>query len=283
MIRKTISKIIKRQEFYDTIKFAIIAFVILPLLPNEYFSITDLIYSFWYSGEINNEILTLKFFNPYTLWMFVVLVSWISYTSYILSKFISQKSSIIVSWFIWWIASATALTASMSAQSKKDSKNADVYVIATMVASIMTFLKVIIVVWIFDMNIFVSVLIPSSLMLLTNIFYIICLYRKSKGNDIKKSKDWFKNSFEIAPAFKFAFVILVVEFISKLFSPWADSAFGSSFSFASSTVVFGLLFNNLVKWFMALKFWNKEFWKKVMRWFSYTVIAWLVWIMISFL
>jgi hypothetical protein len=34
---------------------------------------------------------------------------------------------------------------------------------------------------------------------------------------------------------------------------------------------------------MALKFWNKEFWKKVMRWFSYTVIAWLVWIMISFL
>jgi uncharacterized membrane protein (DUF4010 family) len=46
MIRKTISKIIKRQEFYDTIKFAIIAFVILPLLPNEYFSITDLIYSF---------------------------------------------------------------------------------------------------------------------------------------------------------------------------------------------------------------------------------------------
>jgi hypothetical protein len=34
----------------------------------------------------------------------------------------------------------------MSAQSKKDSKNADVYVIATMVASIMTFLKVIIVV-----------------------------------------------------------------------------------------------------------------------------------------
>jgi len=59
------AKKIKKQELVDTIKFAVIAFVILPFLPNK--------------GYGPYEI-----FNPFIIWLMVVFISGISFVVYIL-------------------------------------------------------------------------------------------------------------------------------------------------------------------------------------------------------
>jgi uncharacterized membrane protein (DUF4010 family) len=56
-------------------------------------------------------------------------MSAISYVWYILSKFIWEKNSIIASGAIGWLISSTAVTASMTENSKKDKKNIDLYVV----------------------------------------------------------------------------------------------------------------------------------------------------------
>ncbi|MEI6711967.1 MAG: hypothetical protein WCK88_07540 [bacterium] len=68
-------------EITNTLKFAVIALIILPLLPDQKYAIRDLIV-FLPEGRF----LTTPFFNPYSIWQFVVVMSGVSYIGYVLSK-----------------------------------------------------------------------------------------------------------------------------------------------------------------------------------------------------
>ena len=60
------------QELRDTIKFAVIALVILPFLPNKGYG-------------------PLELFNPFITWLMVVFISGISFIGYILMKWIGER------------------------------------------------------------------------------------------------------------------------------------------------------------------------------------------------
>ncbi len=85
-----VRKHIDREELMNTVKFAIIALVILPLLPNMSFSFADIIGALGYDSVSHwtLPVLTMKFFNPYSLWKFVVIMSAVDFIGYILSKVI---------------------------------------------------------------------------------------------------------------------------------------------------------------------------------------------------
>lgn len=310
-IDKLIDKI-SRQEFNSSIKFAVIAIIILPLLPNYSYSIAELLNAFWYAETITNEVLTLNFFNPYWLWLFVVLMSWISYIGYIMSKFIWEKSTILAQWALWGMASSTALTASMSELSKWDIKNRNMYVVATLIASIMMFLRVIIIIVIFNTALLSSILFPSLLMLAWLVLYIIFFYIRSQRNkeDVShvKSAEKFKSPFRVTPALKFAWIVLLTKFIAWLWtvysdifwdwffyalwiiSGWADAdALAQTMAVtqaewmvwatvAATAIILWVMSNNMVKWIMALKFWDKKYWAAVMAWFVVTMILGVIWL-----
>lgn len=307
-IDKFIDKI-SRQEFNNTIKFAVIALVVLPILPNEVFSISDFIYLLGYDWNITNNILNLPFFNPYSLWLFVVLMSGISYIWYIMSKFIGEKSSILASWAIWWMASSTALTASMSELSKNDVKNRNLYVVATLIASIIMFIRVIWIVVVFNINLLSSIIVPSILMLCWLVLYIVFFYVRSQRNQENasnvKSSEKFQSPFRIWPALKFATVVLMTKFVAWLWTLYADIWWDTFFyalwiisgwadadalaqtmavtakdwtvwiTVAAIAIILWVMSNNLVKWFMAMKFWEKKFWWAVMIWFLVSMIMWI--------
>ena len=93
----TITQKVSREELNNTLKFAMVAIVILPLLPNQKFSLADIFGWIGYNNEIQNSLFQLSFFNPYGIWFFVVLMSGISYAGYIMSKVIGEKGSILAS------------------------------------------------------------------------------------------------------------------------------------------------------------------------------------------
>ena len=66
---------LSRQEFGDSLKFAVIALVILPILPDVKYSLHD-IANWFYAGGVDwtHQALTKAFFNPRSIWMFVVIV-----------------------------------------------------------------------------------------------------------------------------------------------------------------------------------------------------------------
>jgi uncharacterized membrane protein (DUF4010 family) len=60
----------------DSLKFAVIALVILPLLPDVKYSLHDMA-NWFYSGGLHwtHQALTKDFFNPQSIWKFVVIMA----------------------------------------------------------------------------------------------------------------------------------------------------------------------------------------------------------------
>lgn len=301
---------ISKQELNNTIKFAVISIVILPLLPNSKFSISDILYYIGYNNEINNSILNLDFLNPYGIWFFVVLMSWISYAWYIMSKLIWEKWSILASWAIWWLVSSTAVTAAMSESSKKDIKNRSMYVVSTLLASTIMFVRVILIVLFFNINMVSTIIYPSVFMLIWMLAYMIYFYYSSKNKELHVDnlnfeEKKYKSPFSIAPALKFAWFVLFIKFIAWVWSLYKD-VWGDYFFYAlwiiswladvdaisqtmavdafdwkvwlelaAITIIIAVISNNLVKGSISLKFWERKYWISVMLWFVISMLMWI--------
>lgn len=93
--KKRIAPIIDKigeDEISTTLKFAVISFIILPLLPDAKYALHDMM-----SFLPDTIFTTAPFFNPYSIWFFVVVMSAVSYAGYILSKMLGANRGIILS------------------------------------------------------------------------------------------------------------------------------------------------------------------------------------------
>ena len=311
LIDKILEKI-SREELNNTIKFAVISIVVLPLLPNEKFSISDILTYIWYTNPLNNSIVNLEFLNFYWIWFFVVLMSAISYAWYIMSKVIGEKWSILASWAIGWLVSSTAVAASMSESSKKDLKNTSMYVVSTLLASTIMFVRVIIIVLFFNINMLSSIIYPSLFMLSWMVLYMVYFYYSSKDREALNNSNLsfeekkYKSPFSIVPALKFASFVLFIKFIAWVWALYKDVWWDYFFyilwviswladvdaisqtmavdavdwkvwaELAAITIIIAVISNNLVKGSIALKFWERKFWISVMMWFVVSMIMWII-------
>jgi len=91
---------LKIKEFYDGIKFLIIAFVILPLLPNQYIG-------------------PFEAFNPFEIWLMVVFVSGVGFGGYMLTKYFGVEKGIGLTGLLGLFASSTAVVTGMAQKSKE--------------------------------------------------------------------------------------------------------------------------------------------------------------------
>ena len=307
---------ISKQELIHTLKFWVIAFVVLPLLPDKKYSFATLLNDFWASWalDIKNTIWQMQFLNPYSIWFFVVAISSIWYIWYILSRFFSKNSSIMLSWMVWWLVSSTAVTATMSEQSKNDPKNFHMYVVWTLLANTIMLARVVIIVLIFNISLLWTVFIPASLIFLVLFIATYYYYNKSREMILNTKLDIessLESPFSIMPALKFWLFVLAIKFIASIgllykdiwwewlfyYVLWIISWFADvdaitqtmtiqsreflvSSNIAVSTILLAVMSNNLVKWTIALKFWDKLYWKIIMTTFLISIALWIFWIII---
>lgn len=304
-----VGKLVSKDELRTTLKFWAIAFVILPLLPNQRFSLSDIM-QFISWGSIDHPLTTFAFFNPYSIWFFVVVMSGVSYLGYILTKFVGKNSSVMLSSILWGMVSSTATTASMTQKSKEDPENTNSYVIGTLLASCIMFLRVFAIVWFFSASLFGVILIPGwamflAFLLATGYFYWKTLSEKNTKEATVENN--VRSPFRVVPALQFAGIIVLIKFISWVGiiykDVWGESLFYSAlgivsgladvdavtqtmavdadrglitFSVAASTVLLAVMSNNFVKGSIAWRFGDKAFGKKVMASFMFSIIVGLV-------
>jgi len=122
----------KNDEMITLAKFLAISGIILPILPDK--------------NVIPGINLT-----PYTVWLATVVVSGISYLSYLLKRYVFQSSGIFVSGIIGGLYSSTATISVLARQSKKAPQGlATEYVAAMLMAVSMMFLRFLILIGIFS-------------------------------------------------------------------------------------------------------------------------------------
>ena len=129
----------KNDEMITLAKFLAISGIILPMLPNE-----NLI------PDIN--------LTPYTIWLATVVVSGISYLSYLLRRYVFQESGILVSGIIGGLYSSTATISVLARKSRKaPAQEAPEYAAAMLLAVSMMFLRFLILIGIFSKAILAAI------------------------------------------------------------------------------------------------------------------------------
>jgi uncharacterized membrane protein (DUF4010 family) len=188
----TVTEKLDRHEFVTFAKFIIMAGLILPILPDTqmvpYLSIT-----------------------PFKIWLGVLVISSISYISYLLRKFVFKESGIILAGILGGLYSSTATTVVFSKKLKEINEGRYQYIAAIILATAMMYFRVLILVLIFNKSLFVFTL-PIFLILIfvTVACALIVLYLKRNEqvhDNVSIIKDQNPLEFRIAIIFTIIFIL----------------------------------------------------------------------------
>ena len=184
---------ISTEEMADTLKFAVIALVILPLLPNQ--------------GYGPYEI-----FNPFVIWLMVVFSSGISFAVYVLMKWFGERG-ITLAGILGGLVSSTAVTTSFSQRSKKEKKIYKALALGVVLANTIMLVRILIEVFVINRALFVKMLLPFSILILVSVGFAYVLWKKSKDT---KGKMELSSPFTLGPALKFGVFFAVILALVKL-------------------------------------------------------------------
>lgn len=212
------AKKIEKKELLAVVKFSLISLVILPFLPNKNYSPLDIPFlnKILSSTSINQNILSqLDVFNLYHIWWMIILVAGISFLGYILVKFLGAKKGYGLTGLVGGLVSSTAVTLSMSKESKVHRKIIIPFVLAVVVASSTSFIRMILEVVIVNNSLTNQIIIPLGIMgVLGYVFAFALWLRKDKSKKVKEIK--FTQPFALGPAIKFGLFFALIIFIARL-------------------------------------------------------------------
>ncbi|HZX14938.1 MAG TPA: DUF4010 domain-containing protein, partial [Thermodesulfobacteriota bacterium] len=272
------------EEFYATLKFAIIAFVVLPFLPKDDY---------------------LGFFNPYRIWLIVVIISGIEFVGYVIMKLMPPRKGIAIIGFLGGIISSTALVLNASRESKREKMLTNSLAFSSVLASSTVFLKLILEVYIVNKAVVDKVALPMIIMFIFGMMGALFLWKMSKAEEEIKTID-LKSPFTLRPALKFAiffaFIIFLVMFANKYLGVsgvYVTSAIGGLANLDAPTVslaslayrditaevatlgiVIAACVNTVSKAGIAFLLGSKEFSKLIILSFSFPIIGAILYIVV---
>jgi len=300
-----IAKKIEKKEMFAIVKFALISLVILPILPNKNYALSDFYYlskiltSFGVSLKTLSQI---DVFNFYYIWLMVIFISGIGFLGYFLVKFIDSKKGYGLLGFMGGLVSSTAVTLSMAEKSKRHSKIFYPLVVATILATTVMFLRILFEVAILNSELIPVIILPLGVMGLCGFLSSFFFLRRTKKEDSRHEIE-FEQPFSLVPALKFGLLFLLFLFLSKIallffgstgiyvtsiLSGLADvnaitlsmanlsHSGGVTNSVATTAIMLAAISNTLVKAGMAYYLGNKKFGKTILLVFSIILIIGLL-------
>ncbi|MHA7110454.1 MgtC/SapB family protein [Sunxiuqinia elliptica] len=196
---RSISKKASDEEFTTLAKFIAFAGIILPLLPSENIS----------------EVIPI---SPYELWLAIVVVSGVSYVSYLVKKFIFPNSGILLTGVLGGIYSSTATTVILARREKEEGTGKH-SVSAIMLANGVMYLRVLVLAYVFNQSIGMMLTIPFLIMfgVAFGISRLVLRWGADKEDRRGQSQEKVinKNPLELKTAIVFGFLFVVFALITE--------------------------------------------------------------------
>ena len=222
-VRKVLHKAvynISDEEIFDTIKFAIIAFIILPFLPNVNYDRP--IFSFFLPNQTPPAAFDqVNVLNPYMIWFLIVLVSGISFLGYILVKLLGKNRGIGFAGLVGGLYSSTATSLTLAHKSKEMQKTTSPFIAGIVLACAISFIKSFIEIRALNADLFSRIFIPVSLMFLYLLaigLYFMFSQKKEKMDHTSQ----FETPFSLNKAVKLGAYILGALLIAKIALSYAS-------------------------------------------------------------
>jgi uncharacterized membrane protein (DUF4010 family) len=205
-------------DILATMKFLVVAVVLLPLLPNATFGPMDVL-------------------NPFKIGLMIVLIGGVSFVGYVAMRVLGPGRGLSVTGLVGGLASSTAVTLTFSKRAKETPELAPACALAIILASTVMCVRIIIVVAAINRSLVTSVAIPMAAMTVGSLAACAWLYREAKRRTHKEGEQEgahveLTNPFELGSAIKLGAIFAIVLFISKAATTYAGS---------SGTYVAGLL------------------------------------------
>ncbi len=275
------------NEFITLAKFLLISGIILPMLPH---------------GVISPAIPV----SPFKIWMAVVVISGISYASYLIQKFLFPNKGIIITGVLGGIYSSTATTVVLARRSKQPGANNMLISSATIVATAMMFLRIWVLAFIFNKTLSYQLALPFfSLAAFSLLIAWLILKLGKKGSKMDFEKPEVKNPLEFKTALLFAFLFVVFALLTRFVmqhygnkgldvlsfvvgvtdvDPFLLSLFTGKYHLAltvlSNATLIAVTSNNLIKLIYALSLGSKKLSKPLIAGFALIIAASIVFIVV---
>jgi uncharacterized membrane protein (DUF4010 family) len=186
------------EDIHVTLQFALVAAVILPLLPDR-------------------TVDPLGLLNPFQIWLMVVIVSGIGFSGYVLMKTLGPSQGINLTAILGGLASSTATTISFSSASRKHPPMAADYARAVILASTVMLPRVILLVLVVYPPLTLKVVIPLLTMLIAGSLFVFItqgdrLTEETAGYQPSEIENPLKLSTAIKFGLLFAIVLVALEY-----------------------------------------------------------------------
>lgn len=190
-----------KADVFDTLKFLIVAVIILPLLPNRTFGPLDVL-------------------NPFSVGLMIVLIAGLGFTGYVAIRVLGPSRGLGLTGVVGGIVSSTAVTLSVSRRARSEPDIVGACALAVVLASTIMFPRVLVEVAVVNRRLLPAVTVPLGAMLVAGMVVSLVLYRRARsigpgtkgprGGDIR-----FSNPFELSTAVKFGLIFAVVLLAAK--------------------------------------------------------------------
>jgi len=266
-------------EFITLAKFMVMAGVVLPVLPDT-------------------PIVSFLTISPYKIWLAVVVISSISYISYLLRKFVFRDSGLLLTGILGGLYSSTATTIVLSRKTKENPEISNQITAAILLALSMMYLRITFLVYLFNKEI-AKVLAPYLIMMiLVSIIAAAVLYflnRKEKKTVVEM--DSHQNPLEFNVAMIFTLIYVVFSFINHYaiqtfgesglnvlavivgvadIDPFLLNMFQGKFDISLQMIagasLLAIVSNNFLKMFYAMALFHKKYWKYLISGFMVIII-----------
>jgi uncharacterized membrane protein (DUF4010 family) len=205
---------VSENDLYATVKFLIIAVLVLPLLPNR-------------------TVDPLGVVNPFEVGGLVVILASVNFAGYVASRTLGARRGLAIAALVGGLVSSTAVTVSLSERVRRESRLTPLAASAIVIASTVMLGRVLALVAVVDPSL-VPPLAPSiASMAVVGVVASVILYRKATdGPGLAPGEVLLSNPFELGTAVRFGLVFAVVLVLSKA----AEKYVGPSAIYATTAV-----------------------------------------------
>jgi len=187
-----------QADLVATIQFAVITFIVLPILPHK---------SYGPYGA----------FNPWTTWLMVVLIAGVGFLGYALTKFIGAERGIALSSLVGGLASSTAVTLGNAKRSRVVESLSPPLATGVVLACAMMVPRVALIVAAINRDLIVHCAVPMLSMFAGTLAFTVLMHRRSRNlpSTDEAHETQHVNPFEMGPALKFAVAFAIISFLVK--------------------------------------------------------------------
>jgi uncharacterized membrane protein (DUF4010 family) len=200
------------EDVYATVKFVVLALVVIPLLPNRTFG-------------------PLAVLNPRKIGLMVALVAGVSFAGYVAARLVGSRRGLLVTGLIGGLVSSTALTLALSTRAREQPALTRLCAVGIVAGCSTMFPRVLIIVAATNFALLKSLVLPLGTMAVVGYAATFYVYLRGSTQDSRENVP-FKNPFELKGAVQFGLLYALVLFVAKA----AQHYVGTTGVFASAAL-----------------------------------------------